>query len=100
MPYLMPRTPEIAAGIQEFGRALRHARLSMGKTQRRLAEQTEVSQSVISRAERGLAPRLALERMVQIQRALRPALPLGQCPHDHECRWREELPKRQRAGAG
>jgi hypothetical protein len=38
--------------------------------------------------------------MVQIQRALRPALPLGQCPHVHECRWREELPKRQRAGAG
>jgi transcriptional regulator with XRE-family HTH domain len=70
-----------------FGRNLRRARQIAGLSQQRLADLSGVSQSVISRLERGKAPMHALERLLMIQEVLGSAFPLGECPHDHACVW-------------
>ena len=72
-----------------FGSRLRHGRGQAGISQRQLAERAQVSQSTISRLERGLAIGLTFIRLVAICRALDPAFPFGCCPHaaPHPCRW-------------
>jgi transcriptional regulator with XRE-family HTH domain len=63
-------------------------------SQQRLADKTGVSQSVISRFERGLAPGMSSERLIAICDVLGRAMPMGFCPHseEHSCRWPPILP--------
>ena len=56
-------------------------------SQRRVAELSGVSQSLISRFERGRNPGMATHRIFAIAMALGPRFPFGCCPHDHVCKW-------------
>lgn len=76
----------------EFGRYLRRARRIAQLSQSRLAELSGLSQSTISRLERALAPSVGIDRLVMLGRALGRALPLGLCPHEHDCPWQPPLP--------
>jgi transcriptional regulator with XRE-family HTH domain len=67
------------------GARFRNGRQQAGLTQRRLAALSGVSQSVISRFERGLNSGMSVERLVKIANALGPYFPFGFCPHDHGC---------------
>jgi len=87
VPYLTPRDPHIITGLEDFGVAIVEARARSAMSQRGLEFRSGVSQSVISRAERALAPRLALDRVIGMKLVLGNELPLGWCPHDHPCRW-------------
>jgi transcriptional regulator with XRE-family HTH domain len=86
--------------LRRFGRNLRRARQIAGLSQQRLADLSGVSQSVISRLERAKAPMVGLERLLLLARALGPAWPLGECPHDHSCVWQvlDADAQRQRSG--
>lgn len=70
-----------------FGRNVRRSRQIAGLSQQRLADLSGVSQSVISRLERGRAPMLGLQRLLMIQEVLGNAMAFGECPHDHSCVW-------------
>jgi len=63
-----------------------------GLSQEQLSYKSGVSQSVISRFERGLAPGMTTERLIMIGAVLDLRLPLGFCPHDHGCLWSRILP--------
>lgn len=80
-----------------FGRDIRRGRQIAGISQQKLAVLSGVSQSVISRLERGRAPRFSLERLLMLHRVLGNALPLGACPHDHHCVWRALTASGQRS---
>jgi transcriptional regulator with XRE-family HTH domain len=67
------------------GARFRNGRQQRGITQRRLADLAGVSQSVVSRFERGLVRRASAERIVRMALALGPDFPFGFCPHDHTC---------------
>ena len=81
------------------GRYLRRARRYSGKSQHRLALDSNVSQSMVSRTERGLAPGMRLERFVAMAGSLGRLFPLGVCPHDHECGWQPVRPPAHQASA-
>lgn len=81
-PRLAPEPPLVL-----MGRYLRRARLLAGKTQQRVADDSGVSQSMVSRAERAVAPGMPLDRFVAMCQALDRLFPFGVCPHDHECAW-------------
>jgi transcriptional regulator with XRE-family HTH domain len=76
----------------EVGRYLRRARRLATMSQQRLARDANVSQSMVSRTERGFAPGMRLERFVAMCEALGRIFPLGTCPHDHECAWQPIKP--------
>ncbi len=57
-------------------------------TQMRLEELSGVDQTMISRLERGRAPAASLYKLLRLQAILGAELPLGYCPHDHDCPWR------------
>jgi DNA-binding XRE family transcriptional regulator len=65
------------------GARFRHGRILAGLSQRRLAELAGISQSVVSRFERGLVSHMSAERIVRLAMALGPAFPFGSCPHKH-----------------
>lgn len=67
------------------GARFRNGRLQAGLTQRQLAALSGVSQSVISRFERGLNTGMSVERLVKIANALGPYFPFGFCPHHDGC---------------
>lgn len=69
------------------GARFRHGRTRARLTQRHLADMAGVSQSVISRFERGLVSHMSAERIVRLAMALGPTFPFGACPHDHACHW-------------
>lgn len=69
------------------GARFRHGRLLAGVSQRRIAEVAGISQSVVSRFERGLVSHTSAERIVRLAMALGPAFPFGCCPHTHACDW-------------
>ena len=69
------------------GARFRHGRHQAGLSQRRVAELSGVSQSLISRFERGRAPGLSSKRIIAIAMAIGPRFPFGCCPHDHACAW-------------
>jgi transcriptional regulator with XRE-family HTH domain len=73
--------------LVRLGRYLRRSRIWADKSQQRLADEAGVSQSMVSRAERGLAPSMGLERLVNVTEQLGRIFPFGVCPHDHECSW-------------
>ena len=75
--------PEMVA----MGARFRHGRRQAGLTQRVLAERADVSQSLVSQFERGLAVGLSAIRLMWIAQALGPGFPFGYCPHDHRCAW-------------
>lgn len=76
-----------------FGRYLRRARGLAGFSQEGLARRAGISQSTVSRCERGLTPSLGLDSLTRMGRALGRALPLGFCAHDHHCAWQPIKPR-------
>lgn len=58
-----------------------------GMSQQQLAAKAQISQSVISRFERGLAPGMSTERLIVLAEAVGWRFPLGFCPHGHDCKW-------------
>lgn len=90
-------------GFDLVGARFRHARLLSGLSQRRIAELAGVSQSSVSRLERGVSGGMRTEALLRIAISI-PNFPLGYCPHGHRCaypfeppgNWRRQ-PKRQRA---
>lgn len=77
--------PEGAVAL--LGDYLRRSRRLAGLSQQRLADVSGVSQTMVSRAERGVAPSMAVERLVRMVQPLARFFPLGVCPHDHPCAW-------------
>jgi transcriptional regulator with XRE-family HTH domain len=77
----------------EIGQRFRLGRQQAGLTQRRVAERADVSQSEVSRLERGRRPGMALFRLVAIAYALGPQFPFGTCPHDHRCVYSRRPPE-------
>ena len=75
-----------------IGRYLQRARGYSSKSQQRVADETGVTQSMISRAERGLAPSMGLAKLGRLCEALGRLFPLGTCPHDHDCAWQPIKP--------
>jgi transcriptional regulator with XRE-family HTH domain len=78
---------EPSPGLVLFGRYLRRARYFNDKSQDLVSRESGVSQSMISRAERALAPAMGIDRLVLIGESLGANLPLGFCPHKHVCAW-------------
>jgi transcriptional regulator with XRE-family HTH domain len=78
--------------LVEFGHYLRRARRIARLSQSRVAELSGLSQSTISRLERALAPSVGIDRLVMLGYALGRALPLGLCPHEHDCPWQPPPP--------
>jgi DNA-binding XRE family transcriptional regulator len=74
--------------LRTFGGCLRRGRHCAGLSQQRLADLAGVSQTLVSRLERGRAPHVSLSRVLAIQHVLGACLPLGICPHEHDCLWR------------
>jgi transcriptional regulator with XRE-family HTH domain len=73
--------------LEMFGRRIRAGRYRAGLSQRQLANRSGVSQSTISRLERGRCLGLTFIRLVAICSAMGTDFPFGSCPHDHRCRW-------------
>jgi transcriptional regulator with XRE-family HTH domain len=67
------------------GARFRNGRRQAGLSQSTLASRSGVSQSVISRFERGLVTGMSVERLVRIANALRADFPFGFCPHHDNC---------------
>jgi len=74
-------------GIALIGRYIRRSRLLAEMTQQQLADAAGVSQSMVSRAERGIAPAMGAGRLVRLVQPLARLFPFGVCPHDHNCAW-------------
>jgi transcriptional regulator with XRE-family HTH domain len=78
-----------------IGQALRVARQRAGISQRRLAVRSGVSQSAISRIERGSVRGIALLYFARLVATLGDSMPLVGCPHGHDCdyarHWRYRL---------
>jgi hypothetical protein len=81
------------------GRYLRRARRYARKSQQRVANESGVTQSMVSRAERGLAPGMSLLRLVKMCVPLDRLFPLGACPHDHDCAWQPIKPPERQSTA-
>ncbi len=69
------------------GARFRNGRQQAGMSQRHVAAIAGISQSVVSRFERGLVARTSAERIVRLAMALGPQFPFGCCPHDDGCPW-------------
>jgi plasmid maintenance system antidote protein VapI len=87
MVWMSPRDPQALDRVSAFGRILRRARQCAGLSQQGLADLSGVSQTTISRLERGRAPHIAIDRILALQAVLGGCLPFGLCPHDHNCIW-------------
>jgi transcriptional regulator with XRE-family HTH domain len=67
------------------GARFRNGRIRSGLSQRRLAALAGVSQSNVSRFERGVATGTSAERVIRMATAIGPHFPFGFCPHGHRC---------------
>jgi DNA-binding XRE family transcriptional regulator len=94
-PYVSERGELPPEHFAVIGARFRNGRGQMGLTQRRVAEIASISQSVVSRFERGLVGRMSAERIVRLALALGPRFPFGCCPHDHDCPWPPNPPARE-----
>jgi DNA-binding XRE family transcriptional regulator len=81
-PLLSPDAP-----LVYIGRYFRRSRAYTGLSQAQLAGKADVSQSMVSRVERGRAPGMAFDRFADMCLALGRLFPFGVCPHDHRCGW-------------
>ncbi|MEP7379887.1 MAG: helix-turn-helix transcriptional regulator [Chloroflexota bacterium] len=70
-----------------FGARFRNGRLLVGASQQEVADSAGVSQTAVSRLERGLATGMTAERLIRIADAIGPAFPFGFCPHHRTCAW-------------
>jgi DNA-binding XRE family transcriptional regulator len=86
-PLLSPDAP-----LVYIGRYFRRSRAYSGLSQDQLAGKADVSQSMVSRVERGRAPGMAFDRFVDMCLALGRLFPFGVCPHDHRCGWQPIAP--------
>lgn len=86
------RPPEADPLLEEFGHYVRRARYLELISQEMLSEETDVPQSQISRVERGFAPGFRLQTLVTLGQGLGRSLPLGFCPHQHNCAWQPVNP--------
>jgi transcriptional regulator with XRE-family HTH domain len=71
----------------ELGARFRNGRLVAGASQRWVADHSGVSQTAVSRLERGLATGMTTERLLSIANAIGPSFPFGFCPHHTNCVW-------------
>jgi transcriptional regulator with XRE-family HTH domain len=90
--YVPPEDDLTYAQLVGLGAAVRRARHAHGLSQWALETLADIDQTAISRLERGLAARFPAERLVRLRFVLGRELPLGYCPHDHECRWQPPEP--------
>jgi len=81
------RSPALDPLLVRAGAQLRRARYVTGRSQQSLADEVEVSQSLVSRFERALAPSMDVEKLVRMDAALNRNFPIGYCPHEHGCPW-------------
>ena len=82
------------------GRYLRRSRRYAELNQRELAAESGMSQSTISRVERGRLPRMYLVRFLDLCLQLGRLFPLGVCPHEHQCAWQPVRPPQREASDG
>ena len=75
----------VTPAMQEMGARIRSGRLAAGLSQRAIAELAGVSQSEVSRLERGQGGNISTYRFVAICFAIGSAFPFGNCPHNHNC---------------
>jgi transcriptional regulator with XRE-family HTH domain len=87
VPYRDAETPGFGAMLRRFGAELRRCRSVSGLSQGRLADLSGVSQSSISRLERGKAPYASLQLIVRLGEAMNGRMPIAHCPHKHGCVW-------------
>lgn len=87
-----PTPPDPPTAMELLGRYERRGRLFLRISQRTLSGRCGVSQSMISRLERGRAGSMPAERLVMVGEALGRAFPLGYCPHEHRCGWQALRP--------
>lgn len=87
MPYQRPEGKRDASLLRRFGVEFRRCRHYFGISQTELARQSGVSQSTISRIERGRASSASLLKLVRLSEVMRSGFPLGFCPHPHYCAW-------------
>lgn len=84
--------------LQVLGAAVRIGRKRMSLSQDALAANAEVSQTAVSRLERGMVWGMAVVRFARVAWVLGPRMPLGGCPHGHRCAYDTEWQyARQRA---
>ncbi len=83
------------ADLVEIGRYFSLARRRAGISQQRLGTMAGVSQSMISRFERGLAPAMGVRHLVALSKVLGQLFPFGVCPHEHVCGWQPRKPPEQ-----
>lgn len=81
--------------LAALGSAVRIARERSALSQRQLATRSGVSQSAISRVERGAVRGLHLRYFARVVLALGNSMALVGCPHGHDCayarQWRDAL---------
>ena len=70
-----------------LGARFRNGRIMVGASQREVADNAGVSQTAVSRLERGLATGMSAERLIRIADAIGPSFPFGCCPHHRNCAW-------------
>lgn len=78
-------TREDQEALEVIGRAIRIARVRAAMSQRRLASIAGVSQTALSRMERGLVWGMGIIYFARVARVLGDALTLAGCPHGHDC---------------
>ena len=76
----------------EVGERFRLGRRQAGPSQRRVADRSGISQSEISRLERGKTPGMSAYRVFAIALALGNRFPFGTCPHQHRCVYSTDKP--------
>jgi transcriptional regulator with XRE-family HTH domain len=86
------REAQPSSELVAAGRLFWQARRRAGMSQQRLANRAGVSQSMISRFERGLAPAMGVRHLIALAGALGRIFPFGTCPHEHECGWQPYKP--------
>lgn len=97
MPYQQFREMSVTdrRALVILGAGIRIGRRRMGLTQRELAERSGVSQTAISRLERGMVWGMAVVRLARVAWALEERTPFGGCPHPHQCdygaRWEQVM---------
>jgi transcriptional regulator with XRE-family HTH domain len=78
-----PRSSE----LQLLGQYVRRSRYYTEKSQAHLSGESGVTQSMLSRLERGMAPGMRVDKLLALASALGRVFPLGYCPHNHQCAW-------------